>query len=329
MNNNIDEKEALSHLDQIDRENQVNSQPGSEQNPGQPPQTSLGKSTIVSDSGAGESPWKLLNLNLLPSRGMFYHPNVELLIRSASTREIRHWSTMDEHDPIDIREKINFILNSCTRFKIKGDPRPFNVNDFLDIDRYHILFRIYEMTFPNQENKLFANVKCRNSKCGHTNRIQVTSQNLLGFSIPQDLSRWYSERERCFVIPSEKLGETLRVYLPNIGISNAFRQNRAQDERRGISIDKSFYDNCPYLMFDWRNASPEVLNSVRNDMNNWSTEKFTAIFKITELLKKASTNRVIGSCEKCKSKIESHIFLGGSFTVKDIFIVSARLDEII
>jgi hypothetical protein len=47
------------------------------------------------------------------------------------------------------------------------------------------------------------------------------------------------------------------------------------------------------------------------------------------MLRKASLNKVASVCEKCKEVTEDHIFLDGSFTVKDIFIVSAGLDELI
>jgi len=65
--------------------------------------TSLGKaSTSTTTTMAGESGWKLVKLDNLPSKGLAYHDNFELLIRSAKTKEIRHWSTIDEYDPIDV-----------------------------------------------------------------------------------------------------------------------------------------------------------------------------------------------------------------------------------
>ena len=53
------------------------------------------------------------------------------------------------------------------------------------------------------------------------------------------------------------------------------------------------------------------------------------IHKFTKQLKDASLNKARVACEKCKEVTESHIFLEGSFTIKDIFIISARLDELI
>lgn len=331
MNENLETDDALKHLDEIDKQHGIN-KPTEEAETKVEPVTSLGKAKSYDNpqlSEAEESPWKLLNLSLLPSNGMFYHNDIELLIKSAKTKEIRHWSTMDDHDPIDIREKINFILNKCTKFKIRGNPTPMNFNDYLDIDKYHILFRTYELTFPNQENKLMANIRCSNDSCKHVNRIQVTSQNLLGFKIPDELVKWYSESDRCFKIVSEKLGETLMIYIPTSGVLDKFRQKKRSDANIGIEIDDAFYNFGPYLVNDWRNLSMDYISNLKLDSNSWSTEKFTVIYKITEMLKDASINRATGVCEKCKTRLESSIFLGDSFTIKDIFIISAGLNELI
>jgi hypothetical protein len=292
--------------------------------------TNLGQLNSYADSpelsAASESSWKLLDLRSLPSQGLFYPEGTELLLRSAKTKEIRHWSTIDENDPLDAREKINFILNSCTKLRVPGG-RPLNFNDYLEIDRYHILFRLYELTFPNQENKLWANIKCSND--GHINRTQVLSSNLKGFTYPEDLMKWYSPEERCFKIVSEKLNETFYIYLPTIGVENKFRLKKQDDVSKGIEVDKSFYEFGPYLIKDWRPLNNSILTDLKFNSNTWPDNKFVFIHKFTTALKDASLNKVLSVCEKCKEVTESHIFLEGSFTVKDIFIISVGLDELI
>jgi len=329
-------EDDISRLDAIDMEHGVNQhvQEPTEVVAKHEPITSLGKARSYEGnesqlSAVEDSPWKLLKLDLLPSGGMFYVDDVELLIRSAKTKEIRHWSTMDSHDPIDIKEKINFILNACTKFKVKGNPQPFNFKDYSDTDRYHILFRIYELTFPNQENKLMANIKCKSVKCKHVNRIQVTSKNLLGFQIPDELLKYYDETDKCFTIKSEKLGETIKIYIPSSGVIDKFKQKKKTEIKAGFDIDEAFYSFGPYLVYDWRQLTMDNLSHLKQESLRWSDKKFTIIHKITESLKLAATNRASGVCEKCKTGLETSIFLGGSFTVKDIFIVSTRLDELI
>jgi len=324
----INEEEAARFLQEQDKLHGVNNIEVIEEV--STPQPSLGKIGGYQDSpelsAASESPWKLLDLRSLPSQGLFYPLGTELLLRSAKTKEIRHWSTIDENDPLDVREKINFVLNACTKIKVLGG-RPLNFNDFLEIDRYHILFRLYELTFPNQENKLWANIKCDHD--GHLNRTQVLSANLKGFKYPTELMKWYSEEDRCFKIVSEKLGETFYLYLPTIGVENKFRLKKQDDIAKGVEIDESFYEFGPYLIKDWRVVTNSSLTDLKFSSNTWQDNKFIVIHKFTKLLKEASLNKVLSICEKCKNSTESHIFLEGSFTVKDIFIISAGLDELI
>ena len=330
----LNEDEAARFLDEQDRINNINKPidiPEVTQIPTSKP--NLG---VVSNydapldlSGAADSSWKILDLQSHPSKGLFYPEGSELLLRPAKTKEIRHWSTIDENDPLDIREKINFVLNSCTKLKVRGNTMPLNFNDFIEVDRYHILFRIYELTFPNQENKLWANIKCENTRCNHINHTQVISQNLTGFTVPEELMKWYSPEEKCFKIVSDKLQETIRIYMPTIGIENRFNQRQQRDRESGIEIDQSFYDFGPYLIKDWRTAGTDVLSTLKMSSLSWPENKFVFIHKFTKQLKDASLNKARVACEKCKEVTESHIFLEGSFTIKDIFIISARLDELI
>ena len=329
MNPHINEEDAARFLEEQDRLHGVNTVDFEEKKVA-PSQDSLGQiqgyQITPEISAAAESSWKLLDLESLPSKGLFYPEGSELLLRSAKTKEIRHWSTIDENDPLDVREKINFVLNSCTKLTAHGQ-RPLNFNDFLEIDRYHILFRIYELTFPNQENKLFANIKCKND--GHLNNTQVLSHNLKGFKYPENLMKWYSPEEKCFKIVSEKLNEVFYLYLPTIGTENKFRSKRSDDVNKGIEIDSAFYEFGPYLVKDWRLLSPQTISSLKFDSLTWQDNKFAFIHKFTQELKKASLNKVASVCELCKDVTESHIFLEGSFTVKDIFIISIGLDELI
>ena len=327
--NGIDEEEAARFLEEQDRLFGVNTITV-EETKEEPAPKALGQIRGYSEtpelSAASESSWKLLDLRSLPSLGLFYPEGTELLLRSARTKEIRHWSTIDENDPLDVREKINFVLNTCTKIKVPGG-RPLNFNDFLEIDRYHILFRIYELTFPNQENKLWANIQCEKDQ--FITRTQVLSANLKGFQYPEELMKWYSEEDRCFKIVSEKLNETFYIYLPTIGVENKFRLKRQEDINKGIEVDEAFYESGPYLIRDWRQLSSPVLTELKFNSVGWPENKFVFIHKFTKQLKDASLNKVISVCDKCKDTTESHIFLEGSFTVKDIFIISAGLDELI
>lgn len=322
---NINEEEALQFLEEQDKLYGVNTI--TPVTPKVDPVDEVKvKPLVPQESAAGESSWKILSLANLPSEGKFYPDDTEILIRPAKSKEIRHWSTIDESDPLDVLDKINFILSACTKFVVRGHGA-LTHNDYLEIDRYHILFRIYELTFPNQENKLFASIKCQYD--GLINSTQIQSDNLKGFKIPDELLKWYSAEDKCFKIVSEKLNETFYLYLPTIGVESAFSAKRKHDIVNGNDIDKSFYEFGPYLVAEWRGLTLNDLTSLKFSSFQWPDNKFIFIHRFTEMLRKASLNRAVSTCDTCKKITESHIFLEGSFTVKDIFIISAGLDELI
>lgn len=330
MKESMNEEAAAAFLDAADRASGINTVVEKDDLGDAKP--NLGKISRIAEnevSDASLSPWKILNMEKLESRGMFYPKNTEILVRSAYAKEIRHWSTIDENDPIDVRECINWILGQCTKIKVKGTVRPLNFNDYLEIDKYKLLFEIHALTFPNEENKLWANIRCHDHSCRNVTRTHVTTKNMHGFRLPEELAKWYSEEHRCFVINSEKLGEPLMLYMPSIGISSKLRQKRQQEDARGTEPDKVFNIQGKYLFNDWRALSMEAIGKVKVDSMNWNETKFLAVHKICELLEKASINEVGSVCEKCKKLTDSHIFLGDSFTVKDIFIISVGLDEIL
>lgn len=292
------------------------------------PLKTLGKtSSYESTTMAGQSGWKLVKLDNIPSKGIMYPENLEVLIRSVKVSEIRHWSIIDEYDPLDVFEKIAFVLSECSKFNVKGEINAINFKDILEVDKYQMLFKIHRISFPNNENKLLARIK--HKKCGNINSIHVTDVNLGGFEYPQELMDWYSPEERCFVVKSEKLNDEWRLYMPTIGATQVFNEYKELCKQRGIQKDEAFDRMAPYLIGNWRIMNADKLLQLRSESIRWNENKFLFIHNATEMLRKISKNKVFGVCEKCKDKINSSIFLGGSFTVKDIFIVPTRLRDLV
>ena len=70
--------------------------------------------------------WHVLDLEDLPSKGKFYPADTVIKIRSAKAAEIRHFSTMDENNYIDMEEKLNSIVESCAQFTGNGKRMSYN-----------------------------------------------------------------------------------------------------------------------------------------------------------------------------------------------------------
>lgn len=284
-------------------------------------------------SGANDNFWKNLPLENLPSRGMFYPDGAELTFRSASAAEIRHWSTMDEGDILDIDDKLNFIIEKCTRFKLNGGNTWLSWKDILEVDRLFIIFLIHEITFTDGQNELFVKVECSSTACSsdekYADEIRVRSGMLQLFRIPEELLQWYSPQYKCFEVVSEKLNETFYLYAPTLGSVERLRKRISELKSQGRQIDKAFIKMAPYLIQDWSTFDAQAYSKIMNESLSWHINKFTFITKFSEAMQSARDNSLVTSCPKCGSEIASPIFSRDSFTIKDLFLISGRLSQLV
>ena len=163
--------------------------------------------------------WKAMPVENLPSGGRFYPEGTTLEIRAAASQEIRHFSTIDENDPLDMDDKLNMIIDKCLRMRFPE--RHATWKDLKEEDRFYLIFAIRDITFINGENKLYMTLKC-GRECGgdgtYKEKIELAKENFEYYQIDDKLMEFYDEKERCFVIDSPKVG-TIRMYIPSLGIT--------------------------------------------------------------------------------------------------------------
>lgn len=280
---------------------------------------------------AGDKYWKNMPLEILPSRGWFYPAGFEITFRAAEVGEIRHWSTIDDGDMLDMDTKMNFIMEKCVRVK-RSDGTWASWEDIIEIDRFYLLFCIHEITFPNGENKLLVKFKCPPTCKGdgtYKESVHLTSDMLNLLVMPDDLMQYYNPEEKCFVKVSVKLNETLRFYMPTIGVSKKIKNvvRKAQDE--GEFVDKAFMRIAPYLVKEWRTLDDKKLEALRMDTLKWGKNKVLFVNGIASLIEKAVNLSVKKECPKCHIELEAPIFFRGGFTIKSLFYISGGIDELI
>ena len=147
--------------------------------------------------------WMVLDQSELPSKGKFYPNGCVIKIRSARAAEIRHFSTMDEENYIDMEEKLNHIVEMCTQITL-NDKR-LSYKDLLEEDRIVVLLSIRDLTFPEPENKLILKGKTESSK--KTVDIELSSRYLVATEVPTEIEGYYSSKERMYVIKTRSAGE--------------------------------------------------------------------------------------------------------------------------
>ena len=281
--------------------------------------------------GAADMYWKNLPVENLPSAGLFYQKGTEITFRAADVNEIRHWSTIDQNDMIDMDTKMNFILEKCVR--IKGPNGMWmSWEDIIEIDRFYILFCIHEITFPNGENKLMVKFKCPPNCKGdgsYRESVQLRSTMLNLLVLPEELMQYYSPEERCFVKVSVKLNETIRFYLPTIGVSRKIKNIIKDAQQDGGFLDAAFIKVAPYMSREWKTLDDKKLEQLRMETFKWGKNKTLFISGIADLIEKSVNLSVKKECPTCHMELEAPIFFREGFGIKNLFAVSDRLDELV
>lgn len=295
--------------------------------------TSLGKaSTFFENQGThsivgGESGWKGVPIVNLPSEGMFYPEGATLEIKAASVGEIRHFSMIDEQDPLDLDDKLNMVVEKCMRLRFPNGHASYR--DLKEEDRFYIIFAIRELTFKNGENKLVINVKCGATCLGdgsYQEKIEMKKENFEYYKIDPKLMNHYDSEACGFVINSEKVG-AIRMFVPSLGVTSFIKNYLRERIQRREFYDKSFIKIAPFLFSDWRGLTEDKFTKVQQESLTWNLNKFSAILKIAEKIRFGAKTELKRQCDKCGAEVTAPMAFPGG--VKSIFLPTDSLDDIL
>lgn len=320
MNSGLDSKEALDLLSRKEAESGLEYD-GIEQN--QEPVKSLGKASFVDDminiSGMN-SPWKKLPITNLPSEGFGYPEGMELSIRSAEVGEIRHFSTIDENDPIDIDDKINHIISKCSM--VKWDGGTLSHLDLYQEDRFYIFMSIRDLTFVKGENRIFIPVKneCRKEGCPIPPEIELTSAVLSSFKLDQKIKKFYDKDNGCFNLVPKNGDPAIQLFIPSIGVSTKIRKILRDKKTKGKKYDETFAKVSPFVIPNWRELDENVYNEYEVASKQWTYTQFVLADSASDIITFATKNSLEVNCSKCGAEVTAPIrFRGG---IRSLFVVS-------
>lgn len=264
--------------------------------------------------------WHDVNLADLPSKGKFYPADLRLQIRSAKAAEIRHFSTMDENNYLDMEEKLNSIIESCC--KLETSTKRLSHKDVLEEDRIVLLLKVRDLTFPEPENKIILKGKMEESN--KAVEIELSTRYLIPNVVPEEIEKYYSDRERTYVIKTRSAGE-VRMHPPTIGVMQEVTKYLKDRQEKGVEFDKAFVQILPYIVDDWRTLNLKKIFELEIDYKGWDEKKFMVIYRLAERMK-------VGVETSLEKEIDGEIakapldFPGG---IKSLFIISDLAGELL
>lgn len=267
-------------------------------------------------------------MSSLPTLGRFYPKGSTISIRALTVQEIRHWSTVDDSQPLDVNTHLNQIVLSCCNLK-DSQNKSLGYQQLCDADRLFILLSIRDLTYKNGEAKIDIPVRCN---CGATEETKIPLRHeaiVLHDELPENLERYYDSEERAFVIKSRTYGKLL-LHPPRVGVMEKVYAHISEYEQQKKSWDKSFYITLPYLI-----TNPKLLddqksyNRIYNEFQTWEGKKFSIYQKMIEELKMGPTEKIKGTCSKqgCNAEVIGDLTFPDG--IRSLFLVSNIDDELL
>lgn len=260
--------------------------------------------------------WQALDIKSLPTRGMFYPEGTKIWVRSATGGEIKHWSTMNVEDIVNVDDTLNYIIEKCCKISIPGnDYVGGSWKDLIDVDRLYILLAIRDFTWPAGENELKINTS-------ETNELVILKDNINFVEFPEEIMKHYDENDRCFKLKF-KNGRVISMYLTSLGVSSWLKSYVQQKQQAKEQFDKDFLLFAPLLIRNHRKLSTRAYEMLVEESNTWSIGEWSAISYFRDILiKQSSEPELVYEDENGLEQKIPLTFRGG---IKSIFLVSNSL----
>jgi len=273
--------------------------------------------------------WKNLPLSVLPSKGLFYPEGTKIAIRAAEVKEIRHFSSIDEEDLIDLNERLNFILSKCSTMHFPSEG-VVSYKDLKQEDRFFLVMAIRDLTFIQGENRIIITptTTCgKKEKCPISNGIELRTGILSDYEIDPKVMKYYSPVTRNFVFQVRKIGKEIRMSVPSIGVMEAVSSFVVESERKGIQVDESFVKIAPFILEEWRGLTSDRISQKMEESDQWSKEEFSLYFELSETIKIGTQLDVNVICPTCGAEVTAPITFPGGF--KSLFVISDIFGELL
>lgn len=259
--------------------------------------------------------WQRIPTEDLPTKGMFYPANTVISIRAANAAEVRHWSTINETDPAQLDDMINYIIERCVTIRF---PEGYSTwKDLKEIDRFYLLLAISEFTFVEGENKL--QIKVSEGKL-----VEVKKDMIDYIEFDERLMKYYDSQKRCFILRL-KDGSTIPITIPSLGVTSWLKSYVQAKQQNQLSFDHDFLNYAPFIILDWRGLNDKTYEAKVVESYKWSNI-MTSILSKTKDLFLDSINPRIKYLDEAGMEVSAPInFHGG---IKSIFIISDPFDEL-
>ena len=258
--------------------------------------------------------WYEVPMESLPTQGLFYPDESRLLIKPATVSLIRHFSTVDDTNPLELNDAFDYILENLVRFNIPGMPSSYK--NLKDVDKLSVILHVRDATFKNGESKIVSDITC---SCGNKDVKSLSWYDFEFFTFNPELMKYYNAQSKIFQVDfNDPSQANVGLTLPCIGMRNFVQRYVTNKIKQKKTYDKSFANIAPFIIDNWSVMTDSVYEEQLELSAEWTTYQFAAFVRIVDLVKKSTTSRIKHKCTKCGAEVTApSSFRGG---IKSLFI---------
>lgn len=266
--------------------------------------------------------WFVVDPKTLPTEGRFYPDDMTIMYRSASSGEIRQWSTISDDDAIQIDYNMNYMLENCIAVEssMYSDVE-YSWKDIIELDRFYIILAIRDLTFPIGMNDLKMDL-------GNGESVIVRKENVQFLEFHPDVLKRYSDTEKCFILKMDAMGREdqekteIRIYMPSLGVSEWLRNYLMYKNQTGEKYDTTFIQYAPYLIPTYDGLDVETYNKWLEKFKEYNVLELSVISTFVGMITKSVVSKFVYTTEEGRENVVPFTFLR---SFKNLFLIQDPL----
>jgi hypothetical protein len=254
---------------------------------------------------------KSVSPSILPSKGIFYPKDLVIAISPLKVKQIRHFSTIDETDEIDISSKLNFVINSSV--SVQTSSPGFTPLSLLEIDRLYLLFLVRNITFIEFPSIIKLESSCE--KCSHVDMVDVKAERLgaMKEGALDDYLSMYSVDSRS--ISFKMSNETIDLYLPSMHNLEASRREILENN---LSTEQQDRFMLCFLVPPERALTKADFDRFDQEIEDWTPDKYSVVRSFIGRVNSSYSIDVYYKCSDCGAGVATPLrFHRG---IKELFV---------
>jgi len=265
-----------------------------------------------------------VDLSMLPL-GKFYLDGTRIKIRAAKVQEIQHFSVVDDNNIVDVTEKMNQMLATCTKVFLPNK-QIGTYKHIKDGDRLFLIFMIRELTFISG-NSLSKDVTC--DSCKHEFAIPYrATQNaehpktIYNYDIPKGLLKYFDNELKCFSFNIN--GKIYRIAPPTIGMQEIVYEDMQLKTQNKKELNLAFYKFLPFMLYDRVTITDDGMKAKEEEFINMDINVFQILTQAIDKMK-LGVKELKMKCPVCKVEVRTPMTFPKS--TASLFIIPSIFED--